>query len=204
MRRWAWRSRKQKEQSSVLKVGVMGATGGVGTTHLALMLANYYARGCNRKTVVIEYGEHRDFVRICRFTGADAGDIKHFFYEGIEFAVCRTASQVADYVSKDYEVVILDMASDNKEALEELKRCDIRLIAGATSMWKIEGLRKLLSKMQGVRCSLAVFLGEPKSMRKLAAEYKVGLLKVPIENNPLVISSKTMYVIKDFLANNKY
>ena len=65
MKLWNLRKRNKCNTSSVIKVGVMGSARGVGTTHLAVMLANYYANGCGMKTCVVEFNDHKDYMRMC-------------------------------------------------------------------------------------------------------------------------------------------
>lgn len=50
--------------SRMLKVGVIGAGRGVGTTHFALMASNYFANGLGYKTAVVECNGHGDFVKL--------------------------------------------------------------------------------------------------------------------------------------------
>lgn len=199
MKLWGLNSRKESKVTNVLKIGVMGTARGVGTTHLAVMLANYYANGCGKKTCLVEFSGHKDFMRLCVEAGLETKDIKHFFLKGIDFRVCDSAKAVAGCMAVGYEVVIIDMYCEKEETLEELKRCDIRLLVGATDLWKIGRLKKLLSEMQGAYGSLAMLKGDAKSIRKLQKEYNVGLLEIPVEPSPLAISSKGMYDLKHFL-----
>ena len=42
--------------------GICGAGRSVGTTHLAVWSANYLASCCQKKTAVVEWSSHSDFV----------------------------------------------------------------------------------------------------------------------------------------------
>lgn len=200
MRLWRLKDQRKRKTGNVLKVGVMGTARGVGTTHLAVMLANYYANGCGRRTCLIELSGHKDYMKICDGANIEVSDIRHFSYKGIDFHVCDGTKNIANYMAGEYEVVVIDMASEKEETIEELKRCDVRLVTGTTDVWKLGRLKRLLSELENIRVRLCMFMGNPKEMRKLQKEYNVGVFQVPAEADPFVIQSKTMYILKGFLA----
>lgn len=201
MKLWGFKGRNKCKAGNVLKVGVMGSARGVGTTHFSVMLANYYRNGCGLKTCLVEFNGHKDYMKICDEAGIEVKDIRQYSYKGIEFRVCQDAKAVADCVTGEYEVVIIDMASEKEETLEELKRCDIRWLVGSTDMWRIGRFKKLISELENISISLAVFLGNQTKLRKLKKEYKVSVFEVPIEPNPFEVQSKTMYMLKEYLAD---
>ena len=199
MKLWGWRSKKEKNVS-VLKIGVWGTARGVGNTHFAIMLGNYYSNGCGKRTCVIEYNNHRDFLRIYKECQPDKGDMKRYSLGGIDFIMCDNPEAIAEYMSGKYEVVIMDMTSEKHNALSEMKRCDLRIIIGSTSQWKVGALREMLEKIKNMDKVLAVFTGDDKYSKKLAKEYGAGYFHIPTEYNPLAIKPKTLYVFSEFFG----
>ena len=184
-----------KEQ---LRIGVMGAVKGVGTTHLSIMLACYYSGGCGLKTAVIENGKS-DYMKICDEAGIKVEDIRHFTYKHIDFCSCRTSEEVADCLAKSYEVVIMDIEADAHGALEEFKRCDVRIVVGTTAVWKASGVRKTMEKLENVNCTLALFMPDYKRLRKMEKLNNMTIFDIPQEPDPFCITSVTMCRFREIL-----
>ena len=92
--------------SRMLKVGVIGAGRGVGTTHFALMASNYFANGLGYKTAVVECNGHGDFVKLYDETKNMDGDMRCFSYKGIDCCICPTTDELGQLCMKKYDVVI--------------------------------------------------------------------------------------------------
>ncbi len=199
MRLWELR-RKDKTAMGCLKVGVLGVARGVGATHFALMLANYYANGCGLRTALVEFSGHKDYMKICDEANIKVNDIRHFSYKHIDFKVCDKSQDIALCFSQKYEVVIIDMTSEKAESLTELKRCDIKLVVGSTDMWRIGRIRKLFSELGNIPVTVAFFMGNPNIVNRIGKEYKQSVFLIPPEPDPLKISSQTMYLLKKLLA----
>ena len=92
--------------SRMLKVGVIGAGRGVGTTHFALMASNYFANGLGYQTAVGECNGHGDFVKLYDETKNMDGDMRCFSYKGIDCCICQTTDELGQLYMKKYDVVI--------------------------------------------------------------------------------------------------
>lgn len=190
---------KQAGKRSVT-IGVMGAGHGVGTTHFAVMLANYYANGCGVNTCLVRYGDGKDYMRMCREIEQESSSscpvsTDGFTYSGVRFCVCDNTRGLSDCLLEGYGVVIIDMSSDGETSLSEFKRCDVRLLVGSTDMWRVGIMRKLLSDVSDILSGVMMLSGNPRVLRELEKEYKVGILKIPTEPSPLAMQSQTMYAI---------
>lgn len=182
-----------------LRIGVMGAAKGIGTTHLALMLACYYSGGCGLKTAIIESGKN-DYMKICGETSTKAEDIRHFTYKHIDFNSCRTSEEIADCLSKSYEVAIMDMYSGAQGALEEFKRCDVRIVVGATAVWKTAEVGQTMEKLKDVDCVMAVFMPDYRRLRHMKDLNHKTVFDIPAEADPLCITSETAFRLGEFLS----
>lgn len=201
MRRLGWIKRNVdvfSDGKRQLRVGVIGAEKGIGTTHLALMLACYYSGGCGRKTTVIEFGKN-DYMKICGETGIRVDDIRHFTYKHIDFNSCRTSKEIADCLSKSYEVAIMDMEAGAQGALEEFKRCDVRIVVGTTAVWKASCVRQTMEKLEDVDCVLAIFMPDYRRLRHMDELRGTTVFDIPAEPDPLCITSATMCRLREFL-----
>lgn len=87
--------------SRMLKVGVIGAGRGVGTTHFALMASNYFANGLGYKTAVVECNGHGDFVKLYDETKNMDGDMRCFSYKGIDCCICPTTDELGQLYMKN-------------------------------------------------------------------------------------------------------
>lgn len=218
MRRWGWKRQKENalfkvrrvvERDNIrankragkkqLRIGVMGAAKGIGTTHLALMLACYCSGGCGLKTAIIESGKN-DYMKICGETSTKAEDIRHFTYKHIDFNSCRTQKEIADCLSKSYEAVIMDLYSGALGALEEFKRCDVRIVVVATAVWKMEEVRQTMERLKDVDCITAVFMPDYKRLRRRKELSHMVVFDIPAEADPLCITSETMFRLEEFFS----
>lgn len=182
-----------------LRIGVMGAAKGIGTTHLALMLACYYSGGCGLKTAIIESGKN-DYMKICCETGTKLEDIRHFTYKHIDFNSCRMSKQIADCLSKSYEAVIMDLYSGAQGALEEFKRCDVRIVVVATAVWKMAEVRQTMEMLKDLDCVMAVFMPNHKGLKRIKELRHTAVFDIPAEADPLCITSETMFRLKEFFS----
>lgn len=180
------------------KIGVMGSGRGNGTTHLAIMLANYCANGCGLATAAIEYGSHRDYMKICDETRTRAEDIRHFSYKGIVFHTCCSSMEVANCLLEKKDVVVLDLNACDEAALEEFFRCDIRIAVGAVSLWKLAELQKMMKRLESTEYVLAVVSPDDRRLKEIL-DGRQTFFNIPIEPNPFYITSDTMYQLKSLL-----
>ncbi len=205
MRRLIWKRQKdntfleaKRAGKRQLRIGVMGAAKGIGTTHLALMLACYCSGGCGLKTAIIESGKN-DYMKICGETSIRVDDIRHFTYKDINFNSCQTPEEVADCLSKNYEVVIMDMYSGAQGALEEFKRCDVRIVVAATAVWKSAEVRRTMEKLKGIDYVMAAFMPDYRRLRNIRELGHMAFFDIPAEVDPLCITSEAMFLLGEFL-----
>lgn len=208
MRLLNWKRSRKNKYKQLIRIGIIGSAYGIGTTHLAIMLGNYYANGCGCRTIVIGYGS-TDYMKICDEAGIKVTDIRHFTYKNIIFQCCKSRKEVADSLAEDYTVAIIDMGCSGGESLEEFKRCDVRIVMASTALWKIAGLKRLAEKLKGVEYSVAVTAPDNRSIRRLSQLRLLNpetvcleekrFFSVPIEPDPFYISSKSMYLLKEYM-----
>ncbi len=201
MRRLGWKRKNidgYTDGKRQLRIGVIGAAKGIGTTHLALMLACYYSGGCGRRTAVIECGKN-DYMKICNETSTKIEDIRHFTYKHIDFNSCRTSKEIADCLSKSYEVAVMDMEAGAQGALEEFKRCDVRIVVGTTAVWKAADVRRTMEELENVDCAVAIFMPNYRRLRHMEELRGSKVFDIPAEPDPLSITSATMCRLREFL-----
>lgn len=177
----------------------MGAGRGNGTTHLAIMLANCCANGCGLRTAAIEYGNHRDYMKICDETRTKTEDIRHFTYNRIVFHICHSSMEVANCLQSGIEAAVIDINGQDDADLEEFIRCDIRILSGAVSLWKLEELRQMTKRLNDTSYILAAAAPDLRQWEALLRHKKQQIFQIPIEANPFCITSDTMYRLRKLL-----
>lgn len=171
---------------------MIGAGRGVGTTHFALMASNYFVNGLGYKTAVVECNGHGDFVKLYDETKNMDGDMRCFSYKGIDCCICPTTDELGQLYMKKYNVVICDMNYEAKDNIAEFLRCDVRIVVGSTSVYKLGRLIRAVEGFEGADFMVAVFMSDKKQLRKLTKNYNIKAVDIPVEINPMKMTSETL------------
>ena len=90
-------------KNSVVTVGIMGSCGGVGVTHLAIMLAGYLSSKEHRKTALIEFNHAGAFSALYDLyndKNRDSEEVDNQFnLNGVDYYTMKTESQLAEIVA---------------------------------------------------------------------------------------------------------
>lgn len=185
-----------QQTTAVRVVGIMGVCRGVGTTHMALLLANCMANGMKIKTAVVEYNDHNDYLGILKESGVH-GEIRQFTYGGIDFYRNVQEKQLSELIACGYDVVIVDMQYGQNESMREFLRCNIRIVVSGLNLWQIGALKTFI-KNENLSPSLYICASHccnPDLAKAIQKEYKVLVKEIPTERDPFRVSAEGLYEI---------
>lgn len=196
--------RRGSDYRNSLKIGVAGACNGAGTTHLCIMLANYYANVMGLETVVMEYNDHRDFLKICMETGKIREDYRKFVYRNITFVTGKDMknTQKETEIMDRARVVILDCGCMGGESEGLFSQSDIRVGVLSGSLYRIACARRVIEKTKG-HCMYMAAFGSSKVVQELSRETGVRVGRIPYEDDPFCITPGTAAWIDEVFGGKK-
>lgn len=122
----------KRNRSSTYIIGVMGLSKGVGTTHIALLLAGFVRSYYGRKTIFLEASGNHD---LC--LAFDVEDKKKSFTRyGVTYLLEAKKEDIAQTRNTGYDFCVIDLGSKSSFAQAELIRCDIKIIIGGGAPWQ--------------------------------------------------------------------
>lgn len=184
----------------------MGICHGVGTTHLSLMTANYFANVLGLKVAVVEFNDSNDFMKIRMETGLTYEKIKAFSYRNMYFYKSDSFNELAKISAMDYEIIIIDMQYWYKDCFDEFLCSDIRIVTSSVNIWKLNDLKKFFVNNKDIDSSVykCVSLSNDESKKhEVEHEFNRKIIGVPYEPNPFNISPDSIAWIEMLLFNNK-
>ncbi len=134
---------KEKEDivCNVKTIGLFGSTNGVGTTHIAILLADFIARKTGKKTAYVEFNDSGDCEKL--------KTVRKEISNNPELIPGVSESKYTELLNEGYEVFVIDFGSDAHESFSELLRCDVKCIIGILSDIKSEQFKICLDKISG-------------------------------------------------------
>ncbi|MGN0484869.1 MAG: hypothetical protein ACI4HI_15090 [Lachnospiraceae bacterium] len=186
--------RRRFERAQKCVIGIMGATNGVGTTHLAIALTNFFSDIKRKKTALLEINEHGQLATMLPDEGAFT--IKNaIYYPQVD------PRDVPGLCNGAQEITILDLGSEYQKNRLEFLRCDKKIVIGSMCPWKQESYLHFLDMLQQeenyrqwLHC--LILFGDKKDKRKISSEYHISAFSVPFIADPFHLNKKEMTFIK--------
>lgn len=206
---------KKKRRDRFVGTAVIAITGtesGVGTTHTAIMIANYLARQ-EYSVILVEANENKDFVEIeAAYEGiVDTRQIKTsaFNINGVRYQKNVTDLNMVHLLSANYSYILLDLGHyQYTEWYEEFLRANISIVVGSGSEWNQKNIydffREQIHHDQS-KWKLCVPLVEKQvigDIRKQLPKRKVYGL--PYHPDPYKENKEIDSLIEDILKINQY
>jgi hypothetical protein len=171
----------------VLKIAVAGACSTAGSTHFAIMLANYYANVCGVRTVLMECNNHRDFLKISLETDKVGNDYRKFMYKNITFV---TRGENGSSTTDGAEVVIFDCGSEADEA-KVFELADKRFAVLSASVYRMAKSKRFIEDVR-CDCVYTCMFGGDAQVRELSKEMGGRIERIPFEKDPFCLSKGTV------------
>lgn len=141
---------KKKDRTEILEmkarlIGIAGIGKSVGCTHFSIMLANYLAGYCRRKTAVLEWNKSGDFERLERVCTGKVGEQKPCRILDADYYKNAGADELGRVLNREYEEILVDFGALDETEENEFLRCGKRFIVVSFSEWQQEKIREFMS-----------------------------------------------------------
>lgn len=119
-------------------IGIYGMCRYVGVTHLTLLLAFYLSDVCGYKVVVIEASGKDDIGSLEKMyhVQSESTNTNKFSYRNITFVGQAVTQEIGNYRNSSYDYCLIDLGGNYKQAVNELLRCDLKIVVGTTAPWQ--------------------------------------------------------------------
>ena len=173
---------------------------GLGTTHIALSLANFVCSKLGMKTAYIELNTTNQIHVLSRNERKSS-----FTYKGIVFYPNTTVTSLSEILHKNYRYFIIDMGVLNTYTTTEFLRCDKQFLICSQSQWRYpqikEKIEKLLKSNHNMNClQLIMNLSEKESTFHFFPE-SCACIFMPYIPNPFQLEPKHFRVFSLLLRN---
>lgn len=200
------RFRKFIHPYSKMVIGMLGDDRGVGTTHTALLVANYFSNWVGLKTCYIEYGTQNQMIGMMssdNITYPRENGIPihpyNFIYEDIICYPSLQEQQLSFVLSEGYQCIIVDFGIKSKSYYHEILRCDKRYLITSLKPWRINSAIQnfLCGKWSRLRIEEVIApFGNRKEISQMHHTIEdIQVYPIPYEPNPFVISERTLKVL---------
>lgn len=183
-------SRKGKH---TITIGVAGAEGGVGTTHLAIMLANYLASKEKCRSALADMSQEQSIEALWQiYEGGtlEATQKQHVFrMYGVDYYSGLTGKDIAGILQMGYEYTIFDFGRVSFARYEqEIMRCHVRILLGSCCEWEKQAFETALDRRMQFQdpgvWKYAAFVGTDSIVRKFEKRYHIKICRIPFEEDP--------------------
>lgn len=195
-----------------ISIGIVGSGRGVGTTHFAILLCNYFASKEHRKTAFVDLSQERsvDVLYDIYSEGnrkEDGEKMTHRAYfrmHGVDYYSVDDREDIVNIIQLGYEYVVFDMGLfPTLRWEEELRRCHIRFLVTNCCEWKQRGaecaLEHELVAGNRSRWVYTFFLGCEEIRRKLERRYHIRIRRIPTEEDPFVLHRRHFEALYNML-----
>lgn len=202
-------------ETGIRTIGVMGCGRGVGTSHLAVELANYLTGVKRKKTALLEWNSHGDFQILERFAGKSsrghgAKQKKTsrnqnrngcFCIMEVDYYKMADPAVLSQCLSRDYHYIIMDYGEAAEKSLYECARCDIKILVGSLSEWKVEAFLEVLeqTKKRDKSWKIAVISGGEDTRKEIEAMFRCRLLRIPASVDAFCITQEEITCFETML-----
>lgn len=190
MRKWG------KRRKYTVTIGISGADNKVGTTHLAIMLANYLASKERYKVAVVDMSASASLAVLREIYEGNEDCEKttipttgSFHVHEVDYYSCVRQKDIANVLQLGYEYVIMDFGRYDMPGLYyELLRCHMKILLGSCCEWQQKKFEQAImlqkeSKLAG-NWNYAAFFGIDSVKKEIEKKFRIQVHKVPYEEDP--------------------
>lgn len=185
--------RREKRRKYTVTIGVSGADNKVGTTHLAIMLANYLSSKERYKVAVADmstsaslsvlHGIYQD----CEKTSVPVAG--SFQIHKVDYYSCVGQKDIANILQSGYEYVIMDFGRYDLPGLYyELLRCHMKILLGSCCEWQQQKFEHAIMLQEESEhagdWNYAAFFGVDSVKKNLEKKFRIHVHRVPFEEDP--------------------
>ena len=185
-----------KTKKERLIIGITQTAHGLGVTHLCIALANFMASKQKKKTACLELSTSDAFSQLYSMP-KDASMPSYFQIHDVDYYPNVQKTDIPMLINSGYEILILDFGILTDTCLDELLRCDRKLLLCSNAPWRKAELSSCLSSYPQLRkMEFLLFMikyGNHIGIAKFAWEFSIpyGQFRiVPFLQNPFHIEKE--------------
>lgn len=173
--------------------GIAGAGRSVGTTHLAIWSANYLASCRQKRTAVVEWSSHSDFIRL-RLDAQNLQRARAFCLLGVDYYPKGEKEALAACIRSGYEEILIDFGPMRQEIRAEWYRCQVRFLTASLSEWKLETFLGFLAQEEGLGegWSCMAAFGSETIRQEIEKQFRIPVERIPFAKDVFQVDKTAM------------
>ncbi len=182
---------------NTMTIGIIGISHGVGTTHLAIMLAVFLSVVYGQKGIVAELNDSDSL----RQAGIILNNLFPKNNKLIKMISIRPSDieQLSQVLSAGHDFVIIDFGCDYESARNQFLMCNMKIVVGSLSLWKLGDYVGFMVQREkdGVAKGWEYLAssGPAEAVGYLKKQFKINVSLIPCETDPFSLHEESL----DFL-----
>ncbi len=175
---------------NAVEISVSGVQSGVGVTHFC-MLFGMWLRNRGYRTAVIECGENRDALALCKLVEKGNQVSKNGFFriQGLSVYPSMGKEKIDNFKRYDYDYILIDYGIHDEYISAMMQRSDIKLVMAPGADWKMGQVDSFLKKYPHTLTDRNTFISFPlqnqKSVSIIRKYFRLtNMITVPYAINP--------------------
>lgn len=124
---------KKEKKDSQKKLALVGMKHGVGTTHIGMLLANYFGQEKSVKTAYVEWNKTGAFSKLCESIYGYKKEV--FCIQNVDYFAYQSEKELEQAVLEKYDYIIFDFGVELKNNKEKMRGCEETLFIGNLERW---------------------------------------------------------------------
>lgn len=185
-------------------IGIAGSGPGVGTTHFAILTANYLADVLRRRTAVLEWNQSGAFARmeaVCVKKTVSRPENNTFRIFEVSYIKKAGKKELLECMNCGYDTVIIDFGSGFESAAEEILRCERRFLLGSFCEWQVGAFTSFAAGRRGKREGWEYFyrFGSEEAAEEMRKRLCISVRRIPESQDAFTITGELMVFFEGFL-----
>ena len=177
----------------------MGTHRGAGATHLAMMLSVFFGIVKGERVALVEMSGRGCFRQAKIIRSVLDNKKNKMFYKKISIFEQSELNDLGEIISKGYSYIIVDFGSNYEVNRETFLLCNVKIIVGNLSWWKVQYYVALLAKCENEKSnSFWTYLANcctDKGLKYLSGKFRIRIKEIPYVPDPYSLDGKEL----DFL-----
>lgn len=183
------------------KIFIAGVEKGVGATHFAILLGNYFAEVLGLHTAIIDLNTDRDYSVLGELHDKNFTRNKSKSYKLRKITIFPNVlkNDMVNVPVNEYEIIIIDAGIKYKDYYAEANMCDKRYILGSACLWKLYNTKmEFYNVYNDTRLggwNYLYFSGSEENVFFLKEDMNIKIINIPFIPNPLKVNTKQLAYI---------
>lgn len=196
------KSQPHKERTKI--IGIAGSGHGVGTTHFAILTANYMSGVRGKRTAVLEWNESGAFEQmeqVCAKKAVLKPAKDSFRVFEVSYLKSAGKKELLGCISCGFEAVVIDFGNNWRIAEVELLHCDHKFLIGSFCEWQAGAFAKLAVERRGKSGGWDYFyaFGCEAAAKEMRRRLRVTIRRIPDSRDAFLITGELLAFFEGFL-----